>query len=139
MNAYILHESILENAHFTFARSAGPGGQNVNKVNTKVYIHMPIANIRGLSLTEITLIRKNLKNSINAHDEVYAFAQQERTQALNKKTAVELLEKKLIAAARILPKRKITKPPRSAHEKRLQNKSRKSAIKRLRSGSIINI
>jgi len=139
MDKTLLHESLLFSVHFTFARSSGPGGQNVNKVNTKVYAHVPITSLKGISPAEAVQIRKKLENTINPQDELYISVQEERSQERNRERALFLLEQKLINAAHIQAKRKKSKPSRAAKEKRLKNKRLKSAIKQLRTSALHTI
>ena len=53
MNRAKLHESIINNFQMTFARSGGNGGQNVNKVNTKVHLVLPVSALDGLTESEM--------------------------------------------------------------------------------------
>lgn len=132
MNKPLLHSSLLSYVHFTFSRSSGPGGQNVNKVNTKVYASMPITSLEGISTDEVALIRQKLQGHINQQDELYISVQEERSQKRNRERALLLLEQKLISALQVHSKRKKTKPSRGAKERRLKQKRIKSEKKQSR-------
>jgi ribosome-associated protein len=115
------------------SRSSGPGGQNVNKVNTKVEIHFNISLSSGLSDTEKERILRKLKNRINSEGELVVRSQSERTQLNNRKKAIERLFLLLSECLTERPPRKPTKPTMKSKTDRLDKKKKRGRIKRLRS------
>ncbi len=128
-----MHESIEKYTRFTFSRSGGKGGQNVNKVNTKVYAYIPLLLIEGLTEAEQVQMKNRLASNINKEGDFFISVQQERSQELNRSIALQLIKTKIEHAAKILPPRKKTKIPRSVNEKRLEKKRLTAQIKQLRS------
>jgi ribosome-associated protein len=118
------------------SRSSGPGGQNVNKVNTKVEIHFNIQLSSGLSASEKELICKNLKNRINSAGEIVVKSQSERTQLSNRKKAFEKMFLLISSGLIIKPERKPTSPSKRSRAQRLDEKKKRGQTKRLRSGDI---
>lgn len=117
----------------TFSRSGGNGGQNVNKVNTKVCLQLPVSSIGGLTEAERIRLRTKLAAIINAEDCLYLNVDDERFQEMNRKIALERLENRILQALIIPKKRKATKPTRASKERNLKQKKIRSEIKKGRS------
>ena len=119
-----------------FVRSSGPGGQNVNKVNTKVELRFNVLTSESLSSGDIEIICKRLKNRINSNGELILTAQNTRSQLSNKLIVTEQFFTLIEDALKPVKKRKPSKPSKSAIEKRLKLKRIKAEIKKFRKGSI---
>ena len=117
---------------FQASRSSGPGGQNVNKVSSKVELRFNITSSALLTDDEKIIIGDKLFNKINKSGELVLIAQTDRSQLKNKEKVIEkfylLLEKALIPQK----KRHKTKPTKASIEKRLVSKKVKSLIKSAR-------
>lgn len=135
MNRALIQESISRNVTFDFSRSGGPGGQNVNKVNTKVLAKVALSDIEGLSEVEIALVKERLTSRINQEGFLLVQAREERTQGANKEIAVSRLVSLVAGAARRDPARIPTKPGRAARERRLGAKKLRSSVKENRQKS----
>jgi len=123
----------LVRAHgsFSFARSGGPGGQNVNKVSSKVVARLRLDALQ-LGGVRRSLVESRLANRITADGEIVLTVQDTRDQARNREIAIERLAV-LITRAMVVQKGRVrTRPSRAAREARLRSKKVRSAHKRLR-------
>jgi len=117
---------------FTATRSSGPGGQNVNKVSTRIELRFRIPDSSGLSENEKDIILLKLKNRINSDGELIIVSRSERTQLMNRKKAEERFFRLMAEALTRKPVRKPTKATAASRLKRIEKKKLRGAIKRLR-------
>ena len=122
MNTDLLKQSIRLSARADFSRSGGPGGQNVNKVNTKVTLRINLNDLDGLLNTEIARMREILDSRLTKEGELVIAASEERSQRTNLERAFARMETMIINAARLPRTRRPTKPGRAAREERLKAK-----------------
>lgn len=133
-----MSEAILNipdlSAEFIFqaSRSSGPGGQNVNKVNSKIELRFNIQNSVILTDDQKEILLSKLSAKISLDGFLIVISQRDRSQLVNKEDSIrklyELIEKALLPVKR----RKSTRPTRSSVEKRLEGKRIKADIKQSR-------
>ena len=123
---------IISELKFNTSRSSGSGGQNVNKVSTKVELRFNVANSAIFTEDEKSRIQKKLKNRISNEGILILTSDVERTQLGNKRKVIELFFE-LIEKSLIKPKKRLkTKPSKGSIEKRLKEKKIQSERKKNR-------
>lgn len=117
--------------NWSFSRSSGPGGQNVNKVNSKATLRWK-PDTEALPAAAWSRFRQMAKRYLTSEGEIVIQSQEHREQLQNMEACRERLQV-LLRSALIVPKRRIkTKPSRASQRRRLEDKRRQSDKKRLR-------
>jgi len=125
-------EKIISELQFKAVRSSGAGGQNVNKVSSKVVLTFNLTSSQSLSEEEKLLLSEKLKTKLTSEGLLILNCDEDRSQVKNKEIVIKRFLK-LIQNALITPKkRKPTKIPRSVIEKRLKSKRTTSERKQNR-------
>ncbi len=125
----VITDRLLKEVKYQTARSGGKGGQNVNKVSTKVELYFDVKNSAGLTNDEKEKFYRRLKNKISEQGVLKISAQSGRTQFTNKLAVITKFEK-LVVKALTNPKRRIaTQLPAEENEKRLLQKRLKAEKK----------
>ena len=117
---------------FTTSRSSGPGGQNVNKVNSKVTLKWDIAHSEILTEEEREVITKKMASRMTIDGVLMLTSQDNRSQIQNKEEAIEKLETLLVKAFEKKKKRKATKPSKGAVQNRIEKKKKNAEKKQWR-------
>ena len=117
---------------FKTSRSGGKGGQNVNKVSSKVLIEFHINTSQLLSEKEKSILLEKLASKLTKDDVLQIVSQTERSQLENKEIAIKKMYATLNKCFVVRKKRTATKPSKSSVEKRLNSKKRNSEVKKLR-------
>ena len=125
-----------EEVVFTTSRSGGPGGQNVNKLETRVTLRFDLAGSSSLSEEQKARLHERLATRITKDGALLVTSQKHRTQAANRDAAAERFAELIRDGLREEAPRKKTKPSRAAKARRLESKRRQSQRKRERSGPI---
>jgi ribosome-associated protein len=119
-------ECIRSEVAFRFSRSSGPGGQHAQKSSTRVEALFDVEGSSCLSTAERARVLARLGPVVRA------VAQDERSQLANRRLATERILEQLVEAARVRRRRRPTRPPSAARERRLEEKRHQAETKRLR-------
>ena len=131
----LLNRNLESEFIFSATRSSGPGGQNVNKVNTRVELRFNLSSTSLFTEEEKSIISRKLKNKINKEGEIILISQSERTQQMNKNEVTRKFYDLIARALTKQKKRRSTRPTLTSKIKRLENKHYRGIIKKLRKDS----
>jgi len=121
-----------EELEFSFARSGGPGGQNVNKVASKAILHWHMAGNTSVPEPIKERLRALNRRRITADDEFVLQSQKYRDQDRNRQDCLEKLREFILQAVAVPKPRKVSRPTRGSRERRLQAKKHQAARKSTR-------
>jgi ribosome-associated protein len=107
---------------FSASRSSGAGGQNVNKVSSRIELRFSVVHSKMLNEDEKWLIQTKLSNRINAEGELIITAQDHRSQVKNKELAIDKFFRLIAVALKQAKKRVATRPTKASRIKRLESK-----------------
>lgn len=131
-------DKIISELHYKAVRSSGAGGQNVNKVSSKVVLSFDVGASQSLSEAEKIRIAEKLSTRLTSENILILNADEDRSQLKNKdivtKRFLDMIHKALV----VPKKRKATKVPRSVIEKRIKEKRNLSEIKQSRKKPDVN-
>jgi len=125
-----------EELAFVTSRSGGPGGQNVNKLETRVTVRFDLAHSPSLSAEQRARIAERLATRVTKGGFLQVTSQRHRTQAANREAALLRFADLLAGALREEAPRKPTRITRAARERRLTEKKRQGQRKRERATAI---
>lgn len=129
----VIPDSELE---ITTSRAGGPGGQHVNKTDSRITIRWNVHNTNALNPEQKTLVLQNLQSRLTNDGDLIVHNSESRSQGTNKEIALANLAEIIRKALRVPKKRMATRVSRSVKEARLQSKNRHSTMKKARSKKI---
>lgn len=124
-----IDEGALE---WRFTRSSGPGGQNVNKVATAAQLRFSVGEAMGLPPKVKARLARLARGRITSEQVLVIEARRFRSREQNRRDAIQRLESLVLSAAKPPKPRKPTRPSRSARRRRLDEKTRRGRVKKLR-------
>ena len=123
-------ENLVKEFGFRTSRSGGKGGQNVNKVSSKVELFWNVTQSEAFTDEEKRLITQKLQNRINKEGFLQIISEEDRSQLRNKETAIKRIFSLILNSLKTEKPRKATKPNKAAITKRLDNK-KQAALKKI--------
>jgi len=125
-----------EELRFTASRGSGPGGQNVNKLNTRVTLWFDVVNSPSLTDDQKRMLIARLGRRVSGKGVLRLVSQRSRSQAANREAVLERFVQLLRDALRPERPRKKTRIPQGAKERRLRQKARRGVLKRQRAAPL---
>jgi ribosome-associated protein len=119
----------LDELTFTYARSSGPGGQNVNKVSSKAVLRWSVRHSAVLSDIQRARLLTKLANQLTTRGDIVISSDRFRDQPRNREDCLQKLSSMVAAALRVPKPRRPTKPSRAAKQRRLASKQQQAAKK----------
>jgi ribosome-associated protein len=119
--------------HFDASRSGGPGGQNVNKVSSRVTLTFDVNASIGLSGDQKRIVMEKLSGRINKQGVLRVISQRTRSQELNRSDATARFSELIREALTPRIKRIKTRVPKGAHARRMEEKKKRGIVKQVRS------
>jgi ribosome-associated protein len=125
-------KSLNAEVQYTYSRSSGPGGQKVNKTETRVELFWDLPGSQLFTAVQKQRLTNKLKNRLNSQGQLHFYSDQFRTRPQNQKACFQQFVEAIETALTRPKPRKKTKPKRSAIEKRIKEKKRQGDKKKLR-------
>jgi len=132
-NGIVIPDQELE---ITASRAGGPGGQHVNKTDTRITIRWNIQKTHALNGVQKERVLQNLQSRLTSDGDLIIHNSASRSQQQNKEGALEILAQTIRKALYVPKKRMATKISKTVKEKRLESKARHSTVKKMRSKKI---
>ncbi len=127
-----LSKDLISEFTFTTSRSSGPGGQNVNKVNSKVTLKFDVIHSLILTDDQKEQIRKKVGTQLTKEGALVISAQEKRSQLQNKEEVLTKLDRLFTKIFTIKKARKATQPSKAARQERIKAKKQRSEKKQWR-------
>jgi len=124
--------ALLQELVFTTSRSSGPGGQNVNKVNSKVTLKWDVLHAKAITDEQRVILLRKLETHLTKDGVLILTAQEKRSQLQNKEAVIYKLDQLLKRAFTVRKARKATKPSKGAVHKRINEKKLRGEKKQWR-------